>query len=221
MKIDLHVHTSEGSRCGKLTGKQIAQLYSEAGYDAVCITNHFSLYTAGWKAKQGKFDFVSAFDEAFEIAKEEGEKLGLRVFKGYELRCYENNNDFLAYHMPTYLLDNYKQLLSLPMKDFLAVLRQYGVKIYQAHPFRNDIKMVDPTLIDGIEVFNGHIGHDSRNPMAKAWADLHPDLRQISGSDCHEECQACGGGIITDWDVKNELELIDCIQSREFSIVTR
>ena len=87
MKIDLHVHTSEGSRCGKLSAKEVVALYKEAGYDAICITNHFSPYTVGWYAKQGNFDFVKTFQNAYELAREEGEKVGLRVFLGYELRC--------------------------------------------------------------------------------------------------------------------------------------
>lgn len=32
---------------------------------------------------------------------------------------------------------------------------------YQAHPFRNSMKITNPELLDGIEVYNGHPGHDS------------------------------------------------------------
>lgn len=219
MKIDLHVHTSEVSRCGKLSAAEIMALYKEKGYDAVCITNHFTTHTETWLARRGKFDFVKAFDEGFELAKAEGEKVGLRVFKGYELRCNENDNDFLVYEMPKYLLDNYQKLLALPMKDFLTVLRQYGVKIYQAHPFRNGIKIVNPELLDGIEVYNGHPGHNSRNPMVHAWADMHPHLCKLSGSDCHETHHAGRGGIITERDIKNEQELIACIESGDYSLI--
>ena len=219
MKIDLHVHTMEVSRCGKIAAQDIVKMYKEAGYDAICITNHFSTVTVNWLAKQGKFDFVKAFDEGYELARQYGKEIGLRVFKGYELRCNENDNDFLAYKMPKYLLDNYEKLLALPMKDFLTVLRDNGVKLYQAHPFRNGIKIVDPGLLDGIEVYNGHVGHNSRNPMAHAWADLHTHLRQISGSDCHETYQLARGGIITDWDVKNEDELLACLDSGEYTLI--
>ena len=219
MKIDLHVHTSEVSRCGKIPAEEIVRLYKEAGYDAICITNHFSLYTANWHAKQGHFDFVKTFDQGYELAREAGKKVGLKVFKGYELRCSENDNDFLAYQMPKYLLDNYEKLLSIPMKEFLTVLRDNGVKIYQAHPFRNGIKIVDPGLLDGIEVYNGHIGHNSRNPMANAWADLHTHMRKISGSDCHEIPHVGRGGIITPRDVNNEEELLECIESGEYTLI--
>lgn len=219
MKIDLHVHTKEVSRCGKLTAAEIAALYKEAGYDAICITNHFSIHTVNWLARQGKFDFIKAFDEGFELAKEECAKVGIRAFKGYELRCNENDNDFLVYEMPKYLLDNYQTLLALPMKDFLTVIRQNGVKIYQAHPFRNGIRITNPDLLDGVEVYNGHPGHNSRNPMVHVWADMHPHLKKLSGSDCHETHHAGRGGIITDWDIQSEAQLIECIQSGEYSLI--
>lgn len=41
MKIEMHVHTSEGSPCAETDAESIVRAYSEAGYDAVVITNHF------------------------------------------------------------------------------------------------------------------------------------------------------------------------------------
>ena len=33
MKLDLHVHTSEVSGCGRVPAAEMARLYHEAGYD--------------------------------------------------------------------------------------------------------------------------------------------------------------------------------------------
>lgn len=219
MKIDLHVHTSEVSRCGRLTAKEVVAIYKEAGYDAICITNHFSNYTLKWHNSMGKFDFIKNFEDGYQLAKAEGEKIGLRVFKGYEFRCNSADNDFLLYNVPDCVQNNIKDIFALSLKDSLAVLRANGVKIYQAHPFRPNTTMVDPNLIDGIEIYNGANGAGPINDMAKAWAAAHPHLRGISGSDCHQAHQAARGGIITDWDVQNEQQLIDCIQSGEYSII--
>lgn len=49
MRIEMHVHTSEGSPCARVEAKNIVKAYSEAGYDAVIITNHYDnpiLFTA-------------------------------------------------------------------------------------------------------------------------------------------------------------------------------
>lgn len=218
MKIDLHVHTSEISSCGKLPAKEMVALYKNAGYDAICITNHFTAGTAAWLAKQGKFDFVKSFEEGYRLAKEEGEKIGLLVFRGYEFRCTQNYDDFLIYDIPQHLLDHTSELFALPMTSALAVLRANGVKIYQAHPFRYTITVVDPSLIDGIEVYNGTNGRGAKNDMAKIWADAHPHLKQIAGSDAHSEAGVGRCGIETDEDIRTQEDLLRLLDSGNYRI---
>ena len=41
MKIEMHVHTSEGSPCAETDAESIVKAYNKAGYDAIVITNHF------------------------------------------------------------------------------------------------------------------------------------------------------------------------------------
>ncbi len=218
MKIDMHVHTSEISACGKLAAKEVVRLYKEAGYDAICVTNHFSSYTVKHLAKQGKFDFVKAYHEGYELAKAEGEKVGLKVFIGYELRVNECDNDYLVYDMNDYLLENFPKLLDLPTKEFCQVVRKNGILLFQAHPFRNNMKIVNPDYLDGIEVFNGHPGQVSRNQMAEAWADFHPQLRRISGSDCHETHHVGRGGVITERNIETQSDLLEMLRDGDYTI---
>ena len=42
MKIELHIHTTGFSYCGKLSAAEIVERYSKAGFDAIVITNHFN-----------------------------------------------------------------------------------------------------------------------------------------------------------------------------------
>lgn len=65
----------------------------------------------------------------------------------------------------------------------------------QAHPFRNGLKIVDPKHLDGIETYNGNPRHDSRNEIAKAWAQKFGML-ETSGSDFHEREDFARGGVI-------------------------
>ena len=186
MKIDLHVHTSEVSRCGKLPARDVVNIYKELGYDAICITNHFSTYTKGALRAKGHLDFIKAFEDGYQLARAEGEKIGLLVFRGYEFRCNRHDNDFLIYHLPSDLLEKFDEIVNLPITDCLKQLRNNGVKIYQAQPFRTNSTLIDPSLLDGIEIFNGSNGISPINDMAKIWAKAHPHLRGISGSDCHQ-----------------------------------
>ena len=56
MKIDLHVHTSEISRCGLMTAEETIRRYRDAGYGAIVIANHFNPWTARGLAEQGRLD---------------------------------------------------------------------------------------------------------------------------------------------------------------------
>lgn len=40
MKIELHMHTSEVSSCGKVPAAEMVRLYKEMGYDAITVTDH-------------------------------------------------------------------------------------------------------------------------------------------------------------------------------------
>jgi hypothetical protein len=44
-------------------------------------------------------------------------------------------------------------------------------------------------------------------------------MRKISGSDCHEIPHVGRGGIITQRDVNNEEELLECIESGEYTLI--
>ena len=41
-KYDLHVHTKEGSPCGKNTAVDIVRCYVNGGYSGIVITDHFT-----------------------------------------------------------------------------------------------------------------------------------------------------------------------------------
>ncbi|MBP5210179.1 MAG: hypothetical protein J6125_04880, partial [Clostridia bacterium] len=55
----------------------------------------------------------------------------------------------------------------------------------QAHPFRNGMTEVDPSLLDGIEVFNMHPEHLSRNAVACRYAAEKGLGILAAGSDFH------------------------------------
>ena len=55
----------------------------------------------------------------------------------------------------------------------------------QAHPFRDGMEEVDPKLLDGIEIFNMHPEHRSRNALANIYAKKNKMNIVIAGSDFH------------------------------------
>ena len=61
MLLDTHVHTSQVSPCGKVPAEEMIELYKEAGYGGVIITDHYykgyfeSLGNRPWEEKIQSF----------------------------------------------------------------------------------------------------------------------------------------------------------------------
>jgi predicted metal-dependent phosphoesterase TrpH len=100
-----------------------------------------------------------------------------------------------------------EKFFAMSPADFSVFAQEHGILFYQAHPFRNSMKVVDPKLLFGIEVCNTHPRHDSRNDIASAWAEKY-GLHKIGGSDCHQVQDVGTSFIRTDHPVKNENDLI-------------
>ena len=84
------------------------------------------------------------------------------------------------------------------------------ILVYQAHPFRDKMTIVDPELLDGVEVYNGNPRHDSRNDLANLYAKRH-HLKKISGSDFHQVEDLARGGILLSENPDNEQELVQLL----------
>ena len=218
MKIDLHVHTSEISQCGHMTAKETLQRYRDSGYGVIVVTNHFNRYTADHFARHGEPDFFRIYHDAYLLAEREGEKVGVTVLNGYELRFDGADSDYLVYGMDDETASHYGELFSMSPHRFSELAKEKGFLFYQAHPFRNNMKITDPSYLFGIEVKNGNPRHDSRNDIALAWAEKF-GLHMIAGSDCHQREDVGVTGITTDKPVTNEAELLSLLRSGDYEII--
>jgi len=104
------------------------------------------------------------------------------------------------------------------LQNVLQAVHEAGGLLFQAHPFRNHMKVVKPIFLDGIEVYNGHIGQESRNDIAYMWAEKF-GLMKISGSDYHHEHHVIGAGIETDVPVTSEKQLVEILKSGNYSLI--
>lgn len=218
MKTDLHVHTSEVSLCGHMTAEETLQRYKSAGYDTLVITNHFNRYTADHFARHGKPDFFRHYHDSFLLAEEEGKKAGITVLNGYELRFDGSDSDYLVYGMDDETASHCYELFSMSPHSFSELAKEKGFLFYQAHPFRNNMKITDPAYLFGIEIKNGNPRHDSRNDIAKMWAEKF-QLKMIAGSDCHQREDVGVTGILTDGRIGNEEELLSVLRSGAYEII--
>ncbi len=207
MKIELHVHTTGFSSCGKLPAAEIVEFYSQAGFDAIVITNHFNSISKQWFLDNGGTDYHKAYFDTIREAAEYGEKCGLLVLGGYELRFNANANDYLVYGMTPEQCSDHEKIFAMTPAEFGAFAAEKDILFYQAHPFRNGMTVTVPDALFGIEVLNTHPPHDSRNDIALAWAEKF-NLHKIAGSDCHQKQDVGTSAVFTDFPVKNIDDLV-------------
>ena len=195
--FETHCHTSESSACGEIQAREVVDRYMEAGYDGLVITDHFNVWNVLERPEAAGKPWSEQVHRAFLGYRNAKEAAGdrLTVLCASELRFRENENDYLVYGMTEEFLAAHPDIFDWGIREFSRVSRIEGFLLAQAHPFRNGMQVVSPSLLDMIEVFNGHPGHDSRNSIAQAWARLH-GLPGISGSDCHFASAVGRGGVL-------------------------
>ena len=217
MKLDLHVHTSEVSGCGKVPAAEMVRLYHEAGYDAIVITDHL---IAGKNAEMPMDERAGWYLSGYRAAKAEGERLGLTVILGAELRFDCGHEDYLLYGITEADIAPIMRDLDggiLP-GDFYRRIRENGrMALIQAHPFRPELRQAPLDELDGIEVYNGHPHHQSHNERALEVAEANPRFIRTSGSDFHEPDALARGGIVTDREIHSSAELAQCLRDCAFS----
>ena len=170
-KVELHFHTDESSRCGKVPAKDGVRMYIEQGYAGLAVTDHFSEYACG---KEGPWeDICSRFLEGWRLAKETAESAGsgFQVYLGMEIRFPHDENDFLVYGMTEEFFQKYPWIYEKELPDLYQIAKKEGLTIIQAHPFRSVCFPADPECLHGIEIFNGNPRHDSHNDLARALAE--------------------------------------------------
>lgn len=218
MLVDMHVHTKEVSACGKVEARRVVRLYAEKGYDAVVITNHLNGSTRYLHEAPDWDAFIDSYLAPVREARDEGEKVGVRVFWGVELRFENGCNDYLLYGISEETLRAHSELRTLKLKQLRKLADEEGFLIFQAHPFRTGMVVCEPALLDGIEVANGHPRHRSRNDFARLWADVH-GLKMTAGSDFHEEGDEARGGLLFFRDIADERELAKALRDQDFRLI--
>ena len=218
-KYDTHVHTSEVSiLCGTINARDTVKLYKKAGYQGICITDHyckdyFDNLNGSWKEK------TQQFLSGYHAALEEGNKVGLDVILGAEF-CLndQTRNDYLIIGITEKFLFEAKELYNLSLQALCNLIKENGMMIFQAHPMREGMKILDYNLLNGIEVLNGHPIQKSNNQAAYEYAKEY-NLKMLAGSDCHFLSGVGKSGIYTDTIISNSQELMKILENNEYNII--
>lgn len=216
---ELHMHTQETSRCGRSSAYDMVKAYSDKGFSGVVVTDHFVngySYAALKDTWQEKIDTYLA---GYRAAKEAGDKLGIRVYLGWEFTNGGNNGeDYLTLGLTEN--DLYKNLVDcdhMTIEEYVDRVHALGGIVIRAHPYREAdyIRVAGierPSLpIDAMEVFNGGNTEQIYNDRALAFAARH-GIPMVAGSDTHHVQTTAMGYIGFEEDPADYKALCDMIR---------
>ncbi len=212
-RLELHAHSSPASGCSEVSADELVRVFKEAGYDGIALTNHFISDTEHSESKEKA---IEKFKKDLYIAHETGEKLGIKVYTGAELRFYkESDNDYLFFGYETDELPEIFDWLNTDLETFVKGYKKENSLLIQAHPFRNNMMRIDPTLVDAMEAYNVHQNHNGRVAVASLYAAEHGKIMTV-GSDYHHPNFEGISATRTKVLPKDESELISIIKNEDF-----
>ncbi len=212
---ELHTHTSGVSSCAHHTPEEVVDLYVKNGYTSLVLTNHYTdrnLPRAGETWQERADFYLSDYYKMRDYAKG-----NLHILLGMELRFHGNDNDYLVFGLTESFVREHPNLFEMEPKTFYPLAKENGLLVVQAHPFRNKMVVQNPDYLDGIEIYNGHPHHDSRNDIALAWCRKYGKI-PTSGTDFHHIGTGTVGGIITEEPVLSMEQLVQILQNRTYTL---
>lgn len=217
-KYDTHIHTAEASLCATASGAEQARRYKEAGYDGIIITDHFFNGSSAITNYYDWYDRVRQYCKGYENAKEEGDKIGLKVFFGIEYTYF--GADLLVYGVDKDWLYQNNNVMDISIYEFIDRVHSSGGIVVHAHPFRDadyirEIKLM-PKWVDGVEVYNSGNYDNIFNERAKWYAEQF-DLPVTAGTDNHHLTSEELSGVMSETPFETIQDYMDAVVNRKLS----
>lgn len=225
---ETHLHTEECSACAHSTGAEMARACKEYGYTGIFVTDHnWGGNTAVDRSLPWE-EWVDRFEQGYLHAAEEGGKIGLDVFYGYEAGY--DGTEFLIYGVDGAWLKAHPQIRTATVEEQYRLIHKAGGLVIHAHPFREagyipDVRLY-PQWVDGVEGVNathsnsGSMAHNDPafDKRAIAYAGQH-GLPLTAGSDIHTT-GLLGGGIAFRRRIRSAQDYARAILSGEDYVLT-
>ncbi len=158
-KYDLHMHTIEGSACGRSSIHDMIRRLHSLGFSGAAVTNHFLGGNTSVDRSLPWDEIVREFSVAYEEGLKTAKELDFDLFFGIE-QGYGNGKEFLVYGITPQFLYDRPVLRSNSLELWYDEVHAAGGFLAFAHPFRDRAyikyadEMPDLSLCDGIEVYN-------------------------------------------------------------------
>ena len=215
-RIEMHAHTKPMSTCSSVSPDEMVELYHQKGYDGVVVANHFSNYSLNKMEGLDKEGYIDAFLKDFADAQKAAEKHGMTIYLGCELRFDENDNDYLIYGVDRDILYKCYDYMDKEIATFRKEVSLNDSVIMQAHPFRGTVNLVDPTLLDGMEMLNMHPWFNPL-PSKTVQYTYENNLKiKTAGSDFHAPDHVACSALRSKFIPKDAFELAKLLKSGDY-----
>lgn len=213
---ETHMHTSQASKCGHMTGADHAAYYKAMGYQGIIVTDHFYGGNTCIDRSLPWDEWVGQFCKGYEDAKKEGDRIGLDVFFGWE-QGY-GDDEYLIYGLDKDWLLQHEEIKNCSRARQLELVHEGGGCVVQAHPFRIRGYMtcirVGKDFCDGIEAANA--GNEPMNDVYAMNYGLENGFTMTAGSDNHNSEKARERfGILLPKRMESLQELVSMVRNRE------
>lgn len=221
-RLELHLHTSEASKCASMDGKTAADMYKLLGYDGIVVTNHFINGNTSVDRSLPWPEQMELFFKGYDNAYAEGIKIGLKVFCSLEFNYKSTEFIILGLDKKWYI--DHPEIMNMAPEEFIPFFKDNGAYIIQVHPYRYAWYIEVPRpyayLVDAIEVIN--IGNQKLESdiWARRLAKLY-NKTMVAGSDCHHYGKGYGAGVVLNEIPCDEKDIIRILRKNEHSIFGR
>ncbi|NLC16928.1 MAG: hypothetical protein GX756_03525 [Clostridiales bacterium] len=207
--LETHLHNCEISPCACVTAQEIPQIYKNAGYQALAVTNHFSAYALSLQEGETSQDKAKNFLRYSKLLIDEAKKIGLKAFLGMEVTLARYQwQDYLVYGDIEQGILEHPALYTYTQESLFELGKKYGWAIFQAHPFRSGCTLGLPKYMHGIEVYNGlHCSEEIYRRSVNFCQNNN--LNMLAGGDFHNIGHQGKAGIYIPEDIDTDKQLVD------------
>lgn len=212
-KTETHLHTSEGSVCGRLSAEEMVKAYHDAGFQTIFISNHFGTQFFERWGEMSWDETIERFMLGYRKAKAAGETIGMNVLFSAEIEFDEPRGlHYLVYGIDGDFLKAYPYLMRLSVEEFYQIAKENGILFIQAHPYRDQNLLVTPQWVDGFEVCNPNPRHASNDDHAEQTAAEY-GLYRTAGSDAHRPEDVGQTAMLSEKEIKSAEDYIALVKS--------
>ncbi|MHB0878015.1 MAG: PHP domain-containing protein [Anaerolineae bacterium] len=198
MLIDLHMHTSRYSACGKASPEEMVEAAIAAGLDAIQLTEHDRI----WPLAE-----VQALRSRYPE---------LRIFRGLEAYSDHSRADIIVLGV----LEWTQPGGVLRPHEIVRLVHSLGGVAVLAHPFRLAASIPGELLLDPPDAYE--VGSLNMPVFARERARqlqrLFPAARPVVASDAHQTAGVGAYAIELEQDVANEAELAAAVLAGEYRL---